>query len=324
MANGGGKLCPRPFESPKANSGVMTLSLKFIVVFSYILLYIHPIYSQVSAPNCTKTGFDWSSNSLGQNPCLIAAYLLAACNNGSFSITALHSGNSYTGPDGPDNSNSCKCNTVVYCLISACDACQGNPWISWPEWSFNCTTKASEGTFPEAIPAGTRVPHWAFQNSIPGGNWNLSMAQDASDSPEITGTASIFPISTASPSAGTSTSTSSKGKLVITGGVVGGIVAASLIGGVVAWFVIRRRRTCSHPSPVVKGDKSREIGESAEPRPPLYIPLKIYDPSDPSTYPPQTLSSTNHTTDHHDSNSSQGSQSNLQPNRIAYSGLPEI
>jgi hypothetical protein len=96
------------------------------------------------------------------------------------------------------------------------------------------------------------------------------------DSPEITGTASIFPISTASPSAGTSTSTSSKGKLVITGGVVGGIVAASLIGGVVAWFVIRRRRTCSHPSPVVKGDKSREIGESAEPRPPLYIPLKIY------------------------------------------------
>jgi hypothetical protein len=104
----------------------------------------------------------------------------------------------------------------------------------------------------------------------------LCVLNIVTDSPEITGTASLFQVSTASPSANTSTSTSSKGKLAITGGVVGGIVTASLIAGVVAWFVVRRRCTHSPPSPVIKGDKSREMGESADPRLPLNIPLRLY------------------------------------------------
>ena len=47
----------------------------------------------------------------------------------AFSIPPLISGNSYTGPAGVDNGDACKCNTVLYNLISACDACQGASWI---------------------------------------------------------------------------------------------------------------------------------------------------------------------------------------------------
>jgi hypothetical protein len=38
---------------------------------------------------------------------------------------------SYVGPTGPNDANDlCKCNTVVYSLMSACDACQGANWFS--------------------------------------------------------------------------------------------------------------------------------------------------------------------------------------------------
>ena len=45
------------------------------------------------------------------------------------SIPALQPGNSYSGPSGPDDNDHCKCNTVLYNLISACDACQREQWI---------------------------------------------------------------------------------------------------------------------------------------------------------------------------------------------------
>jgi hypothetical protein len=45
-----------------------------------------------------------------------------------FVIPALLPQNSYTGPSGLDDGDQCKCNTVLYNLISACDACQGGSW----------------------------------------------------------------------------------------------------------------------------------------------------------------------------------------------------
>ena len=39
---------------------------------------------------------------------------------------------SYVGPTGAgDTADLCKCNTVVYSLMSACDACQGADWFSY-------------------------------------------------------------------------------------------------------------------------------------------------------------------------------------------------
>lgn len=47
---------------------------------------------------------------------------------------------SYVGPTIPsDASNLCKCNTVVYSLMSACGACQGAVWFSYAFSLFLCT-----------------------------------------------------------------------------------------------------------------------------------------------------------------------------------------
>lgn len=46
-------------------------------------------------------------------------------------IEVLDPGYVYTDPTGSDNSNLCKCNTVVYSFISACDGCWGAEWIMY-------------------------------------------------------------------------------------------------------------------------------------------------------------------------------------------------
>ena len=48
----------------------------------------------------------------------------------AFIIPPLLPQNSYAGPSGNDDNDLCKCNTVLYNLISACDACQGSPWTT--------------------------------------------------------------------------------------------------------------------------------------------------------------------------------------------------
>jgi hypothetical protein len=94
-----------------------------------------------------------SFNSLGQNPCTVAAYLMSTCNGrcehsssplcpyifepcrlisfSAFTIKELAPGYHYTGPGRYDDTDLCKCNTVTYSLLSACVACQGEEWISY-------------------------------------------------------------------------------------------------------------------------------------------------------------------------------------------------
>ncbi|KAH8995355.1 hypothetical protein EDB92DRAFT_197829 [Lactarius akahatsu] len=276
------------------------------ILLSYLLL-IGSACAQVSAPDCTDSTFSWSYNSLQQNPCLVAAYLAAVCNNGTLIITALQPQHYYTGPSGVDNGDTCKCNTVVYNLISACDACQKESWISYSTWSFNCTTNAAGATFPEQVPSGTRVPHWAYLDTSIKNNWNLSAAQFAGINPEVTGTASIVPISTST--AATSTSHHSSAG-AIAGGVLGGIIGAALIAGVIVWFTIRRRRARSSPYLFQGGEKEQPPRPLAEGAP------KLYDPADPSTYPSKEYLS--------GANQPLGSTGYLQPSDGRYSGLPEI
>ncbi|KAH9035492.1 hypothetical protein EDB85DRAFT_1943662 [Lactarius pseudohatsudake] len=286
----------------------MTISIPTFL--SYLFL-MGSAYAQVSAPNCTDSSFAWSFNSLQQNPCWVTAYLAATCNNGAFSVPTLPSQQSYHGPTETDKGDICKCNTVVYNLISACDACQGEPWTPYSTWSFNCTTKATAGTFPNPVPAGTRVPRWAYIDSSIGDNWNISTAQLVGDSPEVTDTPSIVPTSTSTAAQSTSTSNHSSNAGAIAGGVVGGVVGAALIVGVVVWFGIRRRRArSSPPSMDFQGGEKDQL--------PLHPP-KLYDPSDPTTFPSkeylpvsnQVLGSTNH-------------QQPIDSQNGGFGGLPEI
>jgi len=297
------------------------------------LLIIGSARSQVDAPTCTDTSFVWSYNTLNQNPCLVAAYIAAVCNNGEFDVPALLPQNSYAGPSGTDNGDICKCNVVFYNLISACGACQGETWIPYAAWTRNCTsTWASQANvtdnLPKPVPAGTRVQQWALHD--PGTNWDPQVAESIGDTPEVTGSATnVVPTqtkqSTYTPSASSSTSSTHTGGSsnsgAIAGGVVGGVIAACSIAGVVAWFTIRRRRRArSAPSAAyMDGGGGGNMDQTAAPYPLSLETLRLYDPSDPSTYPTQAPSPTIHTTSQYPS-----STPDLQPNRLVHPGLPEI
>jgi len=143
--------------------------------------------STISFPNCTNTTLDWSFNSAGQNPCAVAAYLESTCWQGSFTVPPLPSGYEYTGPNGTtaDDNDLCKCNTVTYSLISACGACQGEPWVTWSEWVTNCTTILSPSTFPNPVPNGTFVPYWSTLDVTVENTWDMNSSMTAGDLPEI-------------------------------------------------------------------------------------------------------------------------------------------
>ncbi|KAH9021562.1 hypothetical protein EDB85DRAFT_2152277 [Lactarius pseudohatsudake] len=233
--------------------------------------------AQINAPDCSLS-WKWTFNSLGQNACTVAAYMMATCNGGAFTINALQPGYSYTGPSGVDNANLCKCNTVTYNLISACDACQSATWITWSEYSFNCTRTIAPSTaftrrFPNAVPAGTVVPQWALLDHTNENLWNATTAFVVGDTPEIqpgslidtgtgTGTGTTASgkdsstTSTASRSGSTSSSstssspsptpTASSGSksntAAIAGGVAGGAVAVAAVVGLLFFFLRRRPR----------------------------------------------------------------------------------
>ncbi|KAH9958294.1 hypothetical protein BC827DRAFT_609932 [Russula dissimulans] len=322
----------RPFSFPILLPSIYhSAMVDILLVALWGFLVIGSARSQVTAPECTDATFTWSYNSLDQNPCLIAAYLAAVCNNGEFSVPALLPQHSYNGPNGSDDDDICKCNPVLYNLISACDACQGDTWIPYVTWTANCTTVWNSSlSFPKPIPAETRVPKWAFLD--PGdteGNWNLQDAQSVGDRPEVTGSATIIPTATKgsqttfTETSSSTSSTSSSGTsntAAIAGGVVGGVIAACLIAGVVAWFVIRHRRARSAPSVAYMNGQGGNMEQTTVPYPLSIESPRLYDPSDPSTYPTQAPSPI-YTTNY--SHQYPNSTSDLQPNRQAYSGLPE-
>ena len=144
---------------------MLRLAAPFTSLFLFSAFAVGGIY----APDC-NTSWSWvrmlsfsprrvlicwhcaqSFNSLGQNACTVAAYLMSTCTGGcepssllrpfvfepclnsfsAFTINSLDPGYHYTGPSEYDDTDMCSCNTVTYSLLSACVACQGEEWISY-------------------------------------------------------------------------------------------------------------------------------------------------------------------------------------------------
>jgi hypothetical protein len=134
-------------------------------VLTILTLFSVHVLADVTWPDCTVSSLNWvrlnhfvsqlftdrlskTYNSLGQNPCEVAAFLQSICYGGGqssfsriaslaissprteFHIPALPQGRAYNGPAYGD-STLCKCSTIVYSLLSACDACQGDPWFKY-------------------------------------------------------------------------------------------------------------------------------------------------------------------------------------------------
>ncbi|KAF9507620.1 hypothetical protein BS47DRAFT_288618 [Hydnum rufescens UP504] len=244
-------------------------------------LTLPTVQAQTSNVTCLPS-FNWSDNSLGQSPCLQAAWLQAECNDGSWWVNTIPPTYHYIGPT-QDNSteNACICTTVVYNLLSACGACQNRTWISWTSWSFYCVDyrDIKEGTYNVTIPYGSSIPAWAFDlPSNHNDTFNISAAQDIGDSPERPGsTPSPTSTSTSTPSfttsgslltgypssasisssptqsGGSRASTSNVG--AIAGGVAGGVVGLALIG-LAGFLLLRKRRP---PSTVPSQDSDRVL-----------------------------------------------------------------
>jgi len=143
------------------------------------------------------------------------------------------------------------------------------------------------------MPLGTKIPHWAYLNVTAGNVFDPATAYGAAALPESTPPTP----STISPSASPSTNspdqqteqprqTSSNTPVspksntgAIVGGVVGGVVVLTIAAGV--FFLLRRKRR----------DAANAKMKDAPFRASLLNPpvstrnLRLYDPTDPSTYP---------------------------------------
>ncbi|KAF8463021.1 hypothetical protein DFH94DRAFT_686827 [Russula ochroleuca] len=231
---------------------------------TFLLFFSGFTVAQIVSPNCEST-WSWSFNSLNQDPCKVAATMLGTCNGNTFTIGPLQPGYSYYGPSGVDDSNLCKCSTVGYSLLSACGGCQGASWITWSEYAFNCTKTLPSPQFPNAVPSGIRVPHWALLDPTYENLWDFNQSYIAGDTPEVL--PGQVPGSPASSSSlrGSSTPTTAPAGIptatgghssnggAIAGGIVGGLAAISLVVAGLLFYRRRRRLLASSAMPESAG-----------------------------------------------------------------------
>ncbi|KAI9438020.1 hypothetical protein H4582DRAFT_1952141 [Lactarius indigo] len=161
-----------------------------VVASLFFLITSDLVVAQISAPSCTDvvSSWKWSFNSLGQNPCKITAYMMSTCYRGAFAVNPLGLGDTaYAGPSRQEvqEAGLCWCNTVAFSLISACSECQGGQSLFWSEYRQNCARTLEPSTFPNPVPAGTRVPQWALIDITFVNFWSASTAQLVGDTPEI-------------------------------------------------------------------------------------------------------------------------------------------
>ncbi|KAF8487539.1 hypothetical protein JB92DRAFT_3130675 [Gautieria morchelliformis] len=268
-----------------------------------------PLALQVAAQattSATCTTDLWTFNKEAVSPCIVAAALQAACNNGRFMVPALPSGGQYSGPL-KGEANSCSCSTVTYCMIAACAACQGKTTETWPTWKTNCSAdQVTVGWYPVPIPSGVGIPAWAYLNVSASNTWDAAAASALHVAGGVESYASGYS-ATATAAGATGSSPRQNSKVTaIAGGVTAGLVGLSLIGGLI-FLLFRRNKRKRHNAPSSQYIQSVQLGgekfdpalayqHRLAPTPvPCHVNLapglrappltKLYDPSDPSTFP---------------------------------------
>ncbi|KAG2041609.1 hypothetical protein BDR03DRAFT_1006809 [Suillus americanus] len=284
-----------------------------VVVLAATALVPRSAFAQTSNVTCLSS-FGWMDNSLGQGPCVVASYLESVC--GAIEFTPLPPGYYYTGPSAA-TANTCN-----------------RTYLDWSSWSSSCP-QISIREYPNDIPAGTKVPNWAYLNVT--GTFNPVLAQSNGDLPESTATsvptvtvihsttisASLTTVSaslttlsaslttlslstalTSSSGAATGSSTTpasdstSSNVGAIAGGVVGGISGAAAIVGLATWYFVKRRRSSTMPSAtfnnIVGGPGQTQGYYSTNTTTfPMAQQPRLYDPSDPTTFPVTITSNVN-------------------------------
>ncbi|KAF8896397.1 hypothetical protein BD779DRAFT_582935 [Infundibulicybe gibba] len=158
---------PKHMNSPSVPMLTKTIRLSFVA--SSFLLSTPRAAAQISwskdgpTASCFPGTLQWAFNTLNQSPCIIAQFLLNACNTSEFlhipPIPVSSTGYRISSP------TPCTCNTVFYSVLSACAACQRGSFRTWSNYSSSCSSPSFE-TLPEGVPYGTRVPHYAFHDVL--------------------------------------------------------------------------------------------------------------------------------------------------------------
>lgn len=234
-------------------------------------------------------------------------------------------------------------------MVAACGLCQNRTVEKWSFWQTNCTQVFT--TYPEPIPGGTAIPAWAYLDVVTTDTFNDTLAKADVSAPASTATESkptgtvastvastssdfsTTPYSTPTSSvngAGSSSSGTAKKSNAgaIAGGVVGGTVGLAIIAGLIAFFLMRSRRTRAAPSAAynVYNDAPHSAAPLNTAPPMSQNPYtnqtpRLYDPADPSTYPQAPGTPTIHTTNPGPAPQPSGQQSQATH---YYSGVPEL
>ncbi|KAG2144847.1 hypothetical protein BD769DRAFT_1771858 [Suillus cothurnatus] len=292
-------------------------------------------FAQTSTATCMSS-YGWMNNSLGQDPCVVASYLLNVC--GADEIPPLPAGYIYEAPT-TATQNSCVCNTVTYSMISACADCQNGSYLSWSSWSSSCS-QMSIRQYPMDIPSGTKVPNWAYLN-VTGSGFDPSAAQitgDLRNLPQPIMHPSLTSSSTSSSATATGLSTTSAPSSTstdvgtIAGGIVGGIAGAAAIVGLATWYFIRRHRSSTTPSAAFSDigggpGHTQSFYSTNTTTLPMAQQSRLYDPSDPTTFPdrPHSFAGPVASSSNVDLNPSMPSHVFSQQSRSGqYTGVPEV
>lgn len=152
---------------PLAPTTTLLPQMLVLAAITTLLLFSGSAIAQVVSPTCTQSSWNWVRNDNVSDPtCFrqlmtmsrhitlkikIRAMLRDTCNPravgvvsillgcagiaisslAEFTVPPLPPGYKYAGPSSFDGSNLCKCNTIVYSLLSACGACQGESWFTY-------------------------------------------------------------------------------------------------------------------------------------------------------------------------------------------------
>ncbi|KAG8702247.1 hypothetical protein FRC08_003611 [Ceratobasidium sp. 394] len=156
------------------------------------------VQAQVTSNATCAPQYSWMLNSKQQTPCMASAYLSAQCNDGQWNVPGI-------GPDGPYNhpngagANLCRCNTVVYNLLSACSICQGGNAGNWANWISNCTAgNVTIGHYPLPLPPGAAIPSWAYLDFTSQDMFQVNVAQQYATASECSSARSMGSFLTAS------------------------------------------------------------------------------------------------------------------------------
>ncbi|KAH9038687.1 hypothetical protein EDB83DRAFT_1731508 [Lactarius deliciosus] len=316
------------------------VSSSLTVIASLFLFFAGDlVVAQIIAPICTdlESSWEWSFNSLDQDPCLVSAYLMSLCyGNAGFTVNPLVGvGDSYLPPtqEQVQIASSCWCSTVILSLLSACGECQKGLSIPWTEFSQNCPGMIEPSTFSHPVPTGTRVPQWALLDITRANIWNATAAQIVGDTPEILSGGLIGP-SAPSPSRKSNTA-------AIAGGVAGGVVAIAAIAGLAFVFWRRQQRAKAPPAASLVNDvpppllpsPMTQVHPASSPSYADYTEgsrMSLYDPNNPNTYPQlqehiQASTPSVNVPVSYDGYSNGSSPTNMQPLRPqGYHGLPTV